>query len=132
MTTAILKLERNEFDNRASTTVGVHLKAYLDQASIPLEDINVFVYEVIPFGAGVISMFIGIVSPSDMGTLLIGEPVTPVVGTRFRLGVADLVFRSDIHLEKVITALTEDIKEYFRLKTSIATVPGSPFVVVIS
>jgi len=132
MTTGILKVERNDIDHISSTTVGVRLKMYLDPASIPLEDPAVFVYEVMTHGADVISMFIGIASPSDITNLVLNEPVTPVVGTRFRVDVVDLLFRSDIHTEQVIKLITQDITDHFRLKAAISTVPPTPIVVVIT
>lgn len=132
MTTAILKVEQSGVDHSASSTVGLRLKMYLDQASIPLEDIGVFVYEVMAHGTGNISVFIGVASPSDMSNLVAGEPPIPVIGERFRMEEVDLLFRSKIHVDETIKLITGDIKEYFRLKAAINTVPLVPFVVVIT
>jgi len=132
MTTGVLKVERSGIDSTNSTTVGVRLKMYLDPLSIPGEDPAIFVYEVVSHGTGNISMFIGVSSPSDVDNLVLGEPVTPVVGDRFRVDTVDLLFRSDIHTVKVIALLTEDVKEYFRLKAAIGTIPGTPIEVVIT
>jgi hypothetical protein len=132
MPTGLLRIEQSNVDTSNSQTVGTRLKMFIDQASLPLEDIGIFVYEVIPFGSVNTSVFIGVASPSDMLNLPAGEPGTPVVGDKFRLEEIDLVFRSNQHLEGVIGLITDDVKLYFKLKAGIEAVPGTPFVVTIT
>ena len=132
MTTALLKIERSNVDRSNSQTVGERLKIYMDQASIPLEDIGIFVYEVMAFGTVNTSVFIGVASPSDVDNLPAGEPGTPVVGNKFRLEEVDLIFRSNQHLDNVVSLITEDVKTYFKLKANIEAVPVIPEVVVIT